>query len=151
MTSKLKPVPPGGMQAVQSAAVHLQQALRMAKVAGCPSLALKIQSAIKSVGGAERHMRRRVDADTERSNKELADILLAVDRGCRFYHDPRFAGSGDQDTPWSWRSGSRSSCDQHGASFATKVETARHFLSTKDGSGDDYTELLGKHRPPLLR
>jgi hypothetical protein len=62
MTRKLATVQGDQAANLQHCIDSLTNALVQAKFAGCPRLADKIRSAIKSAGGAQRHMERRITA-----------------------------------------------------------------------------------------
>lgn len=57
---RVRPAQPRDEQSLLMATRQMQDALFFARKAGCPSLAKKIGSALKSAEGARRHMRRRL-------------------------------------------------------------------------------------------
>jgi hypothetical protein len=56
MPRNLRTVSPQEKDALRRAIADLHYALKWARRAGCPQLVKKIESAIKSAGGAQRHM-----------------------------------------------------------------------------------------------
>lgn len=62
MARKLKPATRDQVIWLGASLHNLQNAREAAELAGCPMLERKIRSAIKSCGGAIRHMERRINA-----------------------------------------------------------------------------------------
>jgi hypothetical protein len=61
MTARqLRPAPPNARASLYQAMAALRQACSLAREADCPALVKKIDSAIASAGGAQRHLDRRL-------------------------------------------------------------------------------------------
>jgi len=57
---KLRPATFSDAQNLEDAIIALKRARNLSKSAGCPKLTAKIRSALKSAGGAWRHIERRI-------------------------------------------------------------------------------------------
>ncbi len=57
---KLRPAQPDDRNRLDAAIQYLKEARDLSSDAGCPKVATKIKSALKSADGARRHMERRV-------------------------------------------------------------------------------------------
>lgn len=58
---KLRPATVADAQTLKNAIIALKAARTLAKSADCPKLTAKIRSALKSAGGAWRHIERRIN------------------------------------------------------------------------------------------
>ena len=72
---KLRPAHVGQQRDLEHALDCLKSAREYAKSAGCPLLVRKVRSAIKSAGGAGRHMRRRMDGAVAEVSPSQAQAL----------------------------------------------------------------------------